>query len=258
MPVSSLGANVRPIQPLIELSSPHPELTVPIPGMRTNCCTRSATRAAPAEIIVLRFSRLPRSASLVYTRGSLRSLLLRAKVPATALITVAGHARDGTCQSTLSVSVIEQHEESSRTEVAGECPEVKIVLNHFGGPLGVGPYRRSEVFPGWRADIKVLSACPNVYVKLGGLAMIVNAFDFHLTPLPPSSGEAGQCLAALRRDLHRGFRRRPLHVREQLPGRQGARAATRCCSTPSSGWRAAPRRRKRPICSPARHRGSTG
>jgi hypothetical protein len=30
---------------------------------------------------------------------------------------------------------------------------------------------------------------PNVYVKLGGLAMIVNAFDFHLSPLPPSSSE---------------------------------------------------------------------
>jgi L-fuconolactonase len=75
------------------------------------------------------------------------------------------------------------------TSVARACPEVQIVLNHFGGPLGVGPYRRAEVFPGWRADIKALAACPNVYVKLGGLAMIVNAFDFHLAPLPPSSGE---------------------------------------------------------------------
>src|SRR5205814_1362742 len=75
------------------------------------------------------------------------------------------------------------------TEVARDCPEVKIVLNHFGGPLGVGPYKRDAVFPGWRADIKALSGCPNVYVKLGGLAMIVNAFDFHLAPLPPSSGE---------------------------------------------------------------------
>jgi predicted TIM-barrel fold metal-dependent hydrolase len=28
-----------------------------------------------------------------------------------------------------------------------------------------------------------------VYVKLGGLAMIINAFDFHSAPLPPSSGE---------------------------------------------------------------------
>ena len=51
------------------------------------------------------------------------------------------------------------------TEVARECPEVKIVLNHFGGPLGVGPYKRDEVFPQWRADIKALSTCPNVYVK---------------------------------------------------------------------------------------------
>jgi predicted TIM-barrel fold metal-dependent hydrolase len=75
------------------------------------------------------------------------------------------------------------------TEVAHECPDVKIVLNHFGGPLGVGPYKRDAVFPGWRADIKALSACPNVHVKLGGLAMIVNAFDFHLAPLPPSSQE---------------------------------------------------------------------
>jgi predicted TIM-barrel fold metal-dependent hydrolase len=66
------------------------------------------------------------------------------------------------------------------TEVARECPDVKIVLNHFGGPLGVGPYKRDEVFPGWRTDIKALAACSNVYVKLGGLAMIVNAFDFHL------------------------------------------------------------------------------
>jgi predicted TIM-barrel fold metal-dependent hydrolase len=75
------------------------------------------------------------------------------------------------------------------TEVARECPEVKIVLNHFGGPLGVGPYKRDSVFPGWRTHTRELATCPNVYVKLGGLAMIVNAFDFHLAPLPPSSGE---------------------------------------------------------------------
>ena len=37
--------------------------------------------------------------------------------------------------------------------------------------------------------IRELAACPNVHLKLGGLAMIVNAFDFHLAPLPPSSGE---------------------------------------------------------------------
>jgi predicted TIM-barrel fold metal-dependent hydrolase len=80
------------------------------------------------------------------------------------------------------------------TAVARDCHETKIVLNHFGGPLGVGPYKRSDVFPGWRADIGELAKCPNVYVKLGGLAMIVNAFDFHLEPLPPSSGEMANAL----------------------------------------------------------------
>ena len=80
------------------------------------------------------------------------------------------------------------------TAVAHDCPEVKIVLNHFGGPLGVGPYegKRDEVFRTWCADIRELSSCPNVYVKLGGLAMFVNGFNFHTEPLPPSSGEMAQ------------------------------------------------------------------
>jgi L-fuconolactonase len=107
------------------------------------------------------------------------------------------------------------------TEVARECPEVKIVLNHFGGPLGVGPYKRNEVFPGWRADIKALSACPNVYVKLGGLAMIVNAFDFHLAPLQPSSGEMASAWRPYVEACIEKFWRQPLHVRKQLSGRQG-------------------------------------
>jgi predicted TIM-barrel fold metal-dependent hydrolase len=70
-------------------------------------------------------------------------------------------------------------------------PEQKVVLNHFGGPLGVGPYegRRAEVFAQWRAWITELADCPNLYMKLGGLAMNVNGFGFHHQPLPPSSGE---------------------------------------------------------------------
>jgi len=107
----------------------------------------------------------------------------------------------------------------SLTEVAREAPEVKIVLNHFGGPLGVGPYKRSDVFPGWRDDIRELASCPNVYVKLGG-------DDRQRLRLPPRAiaallGGAVQCVAALCRHLHRKLRRQPLHVREQLPGRQG-------------------------------------
>jgi L-fuconolactonase len=70
-------------------------------------------------------------------------------------------------------------------------PDQKIVLNHLGGPLGVGPYegRGAEVFARWSADMRELAKHPNLYVKLGGLAMNVNGFGYHHQPLPPGSGE---------------------------------------------------------------------
>jgi L-fuconolactonase len=74
------------------------------------------------------------------------------------------------------------------TEVARECPEAKIALDHFGGPLGVGPYERDEVFPAGAPTSTADPPARTSYVKLGGLAMIVNDSDFHLAPLPPSSG----------------------------------------------------------------------
>jgi predicted TIM-barrel fold metal-dependent hydrolase len=79
-------------------------------------------------------------------------------------------------------------------ELARAFPETPIVLNHVGGPLGVGPYRgrRDAVFTDWLAAIRALATCPNVHMKLGGLAMVVNGFDFHENVLPPSSGELAQ------------------------------------------------------------------
>jgi L-fuconolactonase len=70
-------------------------------------------------------------------------------------------------------------------------PDQKVVLNHVGGPLGVGSFagRRAEVFAQWRAYITELAECRNLYVKLGGLAMNVNGFGYHQQVLPPSSGE---------------------------------------------------------------------
>jgi L-fuconolactonase len=43
------------------------------------------------------------------------------------------------------------------------------------------------VFPGWAASIKALSACQNIYVKLGGLGMRLGGFAFHEEAEPPSS-----------------------------------------------------------------------
>jgi predicted TIM-barrel fold metal-dependent hydrolase len=38
----------------------------------------------------------------------------------------------------------------------------------------------------------IAASSQNVHVKLGGLAMAINGFDFHRQVLPPSSGELAQ------------------------------------------------------------------
>jgi len=79
-------------------------------------------------------------------------------------------------------------------DLARAFPAIQVVVNHVGGPLGVGPYRgkRDEVFAAWHKSMRELATCPNVHVKLGGLAMAINGFDFHRQALPPSSGELAQ------------------------------------------------------------------
>jgi predicted TIM-barrel fold metal-dependent hydrolase len=77
------------------------------------------------------------------------------------------------------------------TDLARAFPDTTIVLNHFGGPLGIGPYaeRRTEVFASWRAAMNELAACDNVVVKMGGVVMPRNGFDFHRRERPPTSDE---------------------------------------------------------------------
>ena len=59
------------------------------------------------------------------------------------------------------------------TALARAHPEVPIILDHLGGPLGIGPYRdrREEVITNWRSAMRQLAGCPNVMVKLGGIGM---------------------------------------------------------------------------------------
>jgi predicted TIM-barrel fold metal-dependent hydrolase len=73
-------------------------------------------------------------------------------------------------------------------------PDTTMVLDHVGGPLGIGRYagQRDAVMAEWSASIRRLAACPNLYVKLGGLAMHLLGWDFHSRPLPPSSEELAQ------------------------------------------------------------------
>ena len=74
-------------------------------------------------------------------------------------------------------------------DLARAFPATRIVLNHVGGPLGIGAYagRRQEVFPRWVASIEALAAHENVHVKLGGLGMRIGGFGFHEQAEPPSS-----------------------------------------------------------------------
>jgi predicted TIM-barrel fold metal-dependent hydrolase len=76
-------------------------------------------------------------------------------------------------------------------DLARAFPDTRIVLDHCGGPAGIGSYanRREEIFSGWKASIQEVARCPNVTVKLGGLAMRLLGFDFHERPMPPSSEE---------------------------------------------------------------------
>jgi predicted TIM-barrel fold metal-dependent hydrolase len=78
------------------------------------------------------------------------------------------------------------------TDLARAFPGTRIVLDHCGGPIGIGSYanRREEIFPVWKASIQEIAKCPNVAVKLGGLAMRLLGYDFHERPVPPSSEEA--------------------------------------------------------------------
>ncbi|MBT4488867.1 MAG: amidohydrolase family protein [Rhodospirillaceae bacterium] len=74
-------------------------------------------------------------------------------------------------------------------DLAQAFPETPIVLDHVGGPLGIGPYagRRDEIFSAWARDMSNLAQCPNVHVKLGGLAMKLTGFGHHKMDQPPSS-----------------------------------------------------------------------
>ena len=77
------------------------------------------------------------------------------------------------------------------TDLARAFPDTRIVLDHCGGPVGIGRYanRREEILAGWKASIWQLAKCPNVVVKLGGLAMRLLGYDFHQRSMPPSSEE---------------------------------------------------------------------
>lgn len=73
-------------------------------------------------------------------------------------------------------------------------PDALIVLDHCGGPIGLGAYagRRDEVLAEWAQGLRLFADRPRVHLKFGGLAMPLAGFGWHRWPEPPDS----QTLAA--------------------------------------------------------------
>ena len=72
-------------------------------------------------------------------------------------------------------------------DLARAFPQTTVILNHLGGPLGIGPHKdkKEETFAHWKAGIAELGKYQNVVVKLGGLGMLFGMFDFHTRETPP-------------------------------------------------------------------------
>lgn len=73
-------------------------------------------------------------------------------------------------------------------------PATPIVLNHAGGPIGLGPYagQRDAVRQQWARHLALFRDMPQVSLKFGGLAMALAGFGWHRRDRPASSQELAQ------------------------------------------------------------------
>ncbi len=81
--------------------------------------------------------------------------------------------------------------------LARAFPGTAIVLDHMGGPPGIGPYagRREETFAAWREALARLATCANVSVKLGGRTLTLAGYGWHRREAPPGSEELAAAMA---------------------------------------------------------------
>ena len=81
-------------------------------------------------------------------------------------------------------------------DLAKAIPDLNIIVNHIGGLLRVGPYgnRDDEVLPAWRSNIAAVADCPNITMKLGGVGMTQNGFDWHTRNKPIGSEELAESM----------------------------------------------------------------
>ncbi|MDA3039591.1 MAG: amidohydrolase family protein [Actinomycetota bacterium] len=74
-------------------------------------------------------------------------------------------------------------------DLARAHPDTTVILDHLGGPLGIGPFKgqRSAVLDACRGPLTALASCPQVFVKLGGIGMSIYGDGWHKMDTRPSS-----------------------------------------------------------------------
>jgi len=79
-------------------------------------------------------------------------------------------------------------------ELARALPDLKIIVDHCGGPVGVGPYSvlRDDVFQHWSHSMRQLASLPNVSIKISGFGMTVMGYPFARSSVPPNSATLAQ------------------------------------------------------------------
>lgn len=73
--------------------------------------------------------------------------------------------------------------------LAEAVPELTVIVDHCGGPLGVGPHDRfaPETFTAWRDALTPIAALPNTRVKIGGFGLGLFGWRYADAPEPPQS-----------------------------------------------------------------------
>lgn len=83
------------------------------------------------------------------------------------------------------------------TAIASKFPDLPIVVNHAGAPIGAGQYagRRAEVFDVWKAEMTALARCQNVTMKIGGFGISrINIVSAKGRDVPPGSDEVADLI----------------------------------------------------------------
>ncbi|NVJ92715.1 MAG: amidohydrolase family protein [Methylocystaceae bacterium] len=73
--------------------------------------------------------------------------------------------------------------------LAKAVPDLIIVVDHCGGPLGVGSYNHQDpnTFKTWQKKLAEVAAYPNTRIKIGGFGLSVFGWRYAMEAKPPHS-----------------------------------------------------------------------